>query len=865
MQPLPIDAILPDVLRAVDSGSRLVLEAPPGAGKTTRVPWALTQQPWCTGRVLVSEPRRIAARLAARRVAEEQGQRLGDTVGYRVRFEDVTGAHTRLAYLTEGTLLRQLMDDPRLAGTSCVVLDELHERNLDADLCLALLERLQREHRPELRLVVMSATLDAGGVASYLHDAPRLRSEGRVYPVEIRHARQSDDRPLEKRVRSAIREALERDGNVLVFLPGAAEIRRCQEAIAELPDDVETVALHGDLPIDEQARAVASAPRRRIVLATNVAESSVTIPDITTVIDSGLARVARHSPWSGLGSLELEEISQARAIQRAGRAGRTQAGVAVRLYTAGNFAARPVRDAPAIEREDLSGAVLTLASRGDAGSQGTPGALRWLTPPPDSSWQAATALLESLGALRRGALTEIGQHMVRLPLHPRLARLLVEGQRRGCADRACLAAALLSERDIRRETRTRWTSATQRIGATGDSDLLDMIDRFEEAAETSLSRQALSRLELDPAATRSVERLARQLRRQLVRPRPPAVDAADGTARDGAAPHDAPRDEDEALALCVLAAFSDRVAQRRGDGRELLLANGSTAMFAETSVVHRAPWVVALSADRAQGRRGQAIVRIASRIEPDWLLDLYPDRLELEESLSIEGPNERVERTSRLRYGRLVLDESRARAEPGPAVAELLSKAARAKGLAFADPRDALTTLQERLRLLHEQGVIDLGPEGLDVGAKGLELGCAQVTSLAELADLDLGQLVLATLPGSITRDLATQAPLRIRLASGRELTVHYEPGKPPWIQSRLQDFFGLGETPRICQGRLALQLHLLAPNQRAVQVTTDLAGFWERHYQGIRKELMRRYPRHPWPEDGRNATPPAPRPPRSR
>lgn len=847
MQALPIDAVLPEALRALEASPRLVLEAPPGAGKTTRVPWALTQQTWCQGRVLVSEPRRIAARLAARRVAEEQGQTLGGAVGYRVRFEDVTGPGTRLVYLTEGTLLRQLLDDPELTGVSCVVLDELHERNLDADVCLALLEELQRLRRPELRLVAMSATLDAGAVAQYLHDAPRVQSAGRTYPVEVRHARQPDERPLEKQVRSAVREALEREGDVLVFLPGAAEIRRCGEALAELPGELDVVSLHGDLPLEEQARVVSPSERRRVVLATNVAESSVTIPGVGTVIDSGVARVARHSPWTGLSSLELEEISQARATQRAGRAGRTRAGVAVRLYTAGNFSARPVQDAPALEREDLSGVVLQLASRGDTSG------LRWLTAPPDTSWRAAVTLLETLGALRSGRLTEVGRRMLRLPLHPRLARLLVEGEERGCAERACLAAALLSERDLRREARIRFGAADRRLGASGDSDLLDMIERFEEAARARWSRQALAQLDLDPATTRAVDRLAQQLRRQIQRFRARTEAQADGA------------DQDELLALCVLAAFGDRVAQRRGDGRELLLANGSTAVLAETSVVHRAPWLVALAADRAQGKRGGAIVRVASRIEPDWLVDLHPDRLELDESLSIEGPDERVERTSRLRFGRLVLDESRARAAPGPEVAEVLSRAARAKGLAFVDPGDSLTSLQERLRLLQEQGVLEPTPDLDEIATKGLELGCAQVTSLAELAELDLGQLVLATLPSATARELAAHAPLRTRLPSGRELPIHYEPGRPPWIQSRLQDFFGLVETPRICRGQLPLQVHLLAPNQRAVQVTTDLGGFWERHYPGIRRELMRRYPKHPWPEDGRNATPPPPRPPRRR
>lgn len=847
MQALPIDATLPELLAVLTLENRLVLEAPPGAGKTTRVPWALVETFGSAGQVFVSEPRRIAARLAARRVAEERGERLGSAVGYRVRFEDVTCADTRLVYLTEGLLLRRLLDDPDLRGVGTVVLDEFHERSLETDVCLALLERLQRQNRPELRIVVMSATLDATPVAEYLHGASRVRSEGRTFPIEIRHAASADERPLEKQVRSAVREALGRAGNVLVFLPGAAEIRRCHEALSELPNGPELVALHGDLPLNEQVRAVAPSERQRVVLATNVAESSVTLPDVTTVIDTGLARVARHSPWSGLSHLELEEISQARATQRAGRAGRTQAGVALRLYTAGNFSARPRHDPPAVEREDLSGTLLLLAASGSA----RPDSLRWLTPPPGPSWQAANELLTALGALRDGELTDLGRRMLRFPTHPRLARLLVEGQRRGCAERACLAAALLAERDLRRESRTRFGATSARHLESGDSDLTEMIDRFEAVAKSNFSRQALTEFEVDGSAARAVERSFRQL--------------LDLTRRSGAASRATGHSEEDALARSVLAAFGDRVAQRRGASRELLLCGGTSALLADTSVVDRAPFLVALTADRSGGKRGQALVRTASRIEPDWLLELESDLVQIEETLGLDANGERVERVSRIRYGRLVLDESRSRPAPGPEAAEVLLKAARSKGLAVADPEGSLEQLGVRLELLERYALIEASSGGDDLTARALEIGCAQVTSLGELAGLDLAALVSSSLPSATLRALTEGTPTRLRLPSGRELRVHYERGKPPWIQSRLQDFFGLAETPSICRGRHPLQVQLLAPNQRAVQVTTDLGGFWERHYPTIRRELMRRYPRHPWPEDGRTAQPPAPRPPRPR
>lgn len=853
VSPLPIDVVLPDALRSLATSTRLVLEAPPGAGKTTRLPWAIAQADFCRGRVIVTEPRRIAASLAARRVADEQGQKLGGAVGYQVRFEDVTSKDTRVAYVTEGILLRRLAQDPNLRGVDCVVIDELHERSLDADLCLALVERLQRTTRPDLRLVAMSATLEGAHVASYLGDCPRLRSEGKTYEVEIRHAQGPDERPLEKQVRSAVREALAHEGDILVFLPGAGEIRRCQQALSEVLSDVEIVPLHGDLPIAEQQRAVSPGGSRRVVLSTNVAESSVTIPNVVTVIDSGLARVARHSPWSGLTSLELEEISQARAIQRAGRAGRTRAGVAIRLYTQGNFSARVKHEAPAIEREELSEALLLLSSlelapKLDDGA--AEAGLRFLSAPPQPSLRAALDVLEALGATTASRLTPLGRKLLDFPLHPRLARLIVEGQREGCFDDACLAAALLSDRDVRQAARTRFGGDVRAKTTTGDSDVEDMIERFREAADHRFDRASLDRLELDGGAVRRVERAYRQLARKS-----PRGEEAPPT-----------RGPEVALGLCVLSAFSDRLAQRRGASSELVLSGGGTARLADTSVVHRAPLMVAVAADQPQGKRGQALVRVASRVEPEWLLDRYPERLSLEDSLAFDGERQRVERVSRMRFGRVVLDESRARAEPGPETAELLLKAARAKGLAGFDRDGLLGALSARLSVLRDECPELSIPESLaDAETRSLELAAQEVTSLEELAAVDLGAHLLASLPQPLARALSEEAPTRLRLPGGREIKIHYEPGKGPWIESRLQDFFGMTTTPAICRGRLALTVHLLAPNQRAVQVTSDLDGFWTRHYPTIRKELMRRYPRHPWPEDGRTASPPAPKPPRPR
>ena len=468
LQPLPIDPLLPAVVDALKSASSVVLEAPPGAGKTTRVPPALLDA-GAFGEIIVLEPRRLAARLSARRVAAEREERLGETVGYSVRFEDVSSARTRLRYVTEGVLLRRLIDDPRLSGVGLVVLDEFHERHLATDLALALLRRLQRSERRDLRLLVMSATIAAQAVARHLDDCPRLESLGRSFPVEIEHLERPDDRPLDKQVVSAVRRFVREEaaGDVLVFLPGAGEIRRAGEALSAFAaeSDVALLPLHGDLPLADQVRAVEPSPRRKVVLSTNVAESSVTIDGVTAVVDSGLARIATHSPWTGLPKLGLAKISRASAAQRAGRAGRTRPGRVLRLYTQGDFGSRPEYDTPELLRLDLSEPLLLLHGAGvrDAGE------LPWLDAPAPSALEAAENLLLCLGALETGgALSAIGQRLLSFPVHPRLGRVIVEGERRGVAEQTCLIAALLGERDIRVPARTHFGTRTRRLPARRD-------------------------------------------------------------------------------------------------------------------------------------------------------------------------------------------------------------------------------------------------------------------------------------------------------------------------------------------------------------------------------------------------------------
>jgi ATP-dependent helicase HrpB len=825
---LPIDALLPEVVAALRQQPALVLEAPPGAGKTTRVPRALLEARPGAGEVVVLEPRRLAARLAARRVAEELGEPLGERVGYQVRWDSVASARTRLRYVTQGVLLRRLLGDPHLHGVTALVLDEFHERQIEGDLVLALARRLARGPRPDLWLVVMSATLDGAPVAAFLGGAPRLRSEGQRFEVTIEHLDRPDERPLPTQVAHAVgrlvREGL--DGHVLVFLPGVAEIRRAGAALGELAARAGLAVrpLYGDLPADEQDRALAPSERRKVILATNVAETALTIDGVVAVIDSGLARLASHAPWSGLPLLRVGKVSRASAAQRAGRAGRTRPGRCLRLYTRHDHDSRPEHELPELRRLDLSETVLALRAAGVVDLA----AFEWLDPPPPAALEQAETLLLRLGALDPcGAPTELGRRMLRLPLHPRLARIVCEAQARGVLAEGCAAAALLGER-VRR---------APRAGAVGPSDVAFDLEALAAADRGDPRAQAIRR------AQRQLVELCRAT------PAPP------------------PRDPDQALLVSLLAGYPDRVARRRAPrSDEVLLAGGGAARLSPESVVLEAELLVAIDAEerRQPGRGGaEAIVHTASAVEPEWLADLFPEALVERDELLFNEASGRVEAVRTLRYQELVLEERRGPPRPAEeeAAAQLLAEAAlRRPGGVFDDP-EAVVRLQERLffaaSLAPDAGLA--APDGAELRAAALEL-CRGRHSLDELAKSSLAEALLGRL-GARRARLERLAPERVTLPGGRQVRVHYQAGQTPSIASRLQDFFGAREGPRIGEGRVALTLHLLAPNQRAVQVTTDLAGFWTRHYPQIRRELARRYPRHAWPEDPLAATPPAPSP----
>lgn len=825
--PLPIDPLLPRIVASLRTAPSLVLEAPPGAGKTTRVPWALVEGGLLgSGQVIVLQPRRLATRLAAARVAEELGQRVGEAAGYQVRFEEVSGPKTRLLYLTEGVLARRLLSDPELRDVGAVILDEFHERHLQGDLALAMLRSLQ-SRRKDLKLVVMSATLEGAPVARYLGDCPCLRAEGRRFEVELEHLAAPDSRPVEAQVLSALKRLVSSgaSGDVLVFLPGASEIRRSLEACGEYAQrhDFELCALHGDLSSAEQDRAVRPAERRKVILSTNVAETSVTIAGVGAVIDSGLAKVASHSPWSGLPALKVAKVSKASAIQRAGRAGRTRQGRCLRLYTRADFEARPEHETPEIRRMDLADSVLALRAGGVVDLSAFP----FFEAPPAAALEAAELLLRRLGAVRAdGGVTEIGRRLLRFPVHPRQARLIVEAERRGVASQGAAVAALLGERDLRPEARARVGAESRvlRINS-GPSDLLELLDRLEQGAG------------VDRAAARAVDRVRGQLSRLLDRraPRPKTPEA-----------------EEEALLLSVLAGYPDRVARRRRPHQpELLMFGGGSATLSEASVVREPELLVAVDAEERAGKGPSVVVRLASKIEPEWLLELCPGELSEVDRLEWNPALARVDQVARFSYGNLVLEETRKPAPPSEEAARLLAAQALAAGAERFVPGEELNRWMARLETA-AQAFPEAGfpAPGDELVREALNELCRSARSFPELE----GPALLAALQARLSPQqrgiLSRETPERVALPGGRQVKVSYQRGKAPWVESRLQDFFGLSRGPAVCQGRVPLVLHLLAPNRRAVQVTTDLAGFWSRHYPAIRKELSRRYPRHAWPED---------------
>jgi ATP-dependent helicase HrpB len=793
------------------------------------------------------QPRRVAARAAAERIAQENKWIVGDQVGYHIRFDRKISASTRLRVLTEGILTRQLLDDPFLEGVGAVLLDEFHERSLHTDIAAALLREVQQTVRDDLILIVMSATLDAEPVAKFLGGCPILRVEGRTFPVEVSYRGQQAGGakvPLPDRAAAAVAEVTHDSsdaGDVLVFLPGAQEIRRTAgrlDATAR-EHDLLVLPLHGTLPAEEQTRALRPADRRKIVLATNIAETSLTIEGVDTVIDSGLARVAGYDPRRGLDRLELKRISKASAKQRAGRAGRTRPGKCVRLWSQRDEQAMADFELPEIKRVDLCGTVLALHAWGKSDVRG----FGWYESPPEEMLLAAERLLEMLGALQNGAITTIGRQLMAIPAHPRIARLLLAAAEEGFLEEGSAIAAVLSEKDLLLTDFQ--TPPRERGPATqGSSDLLIRLDLLD-CAERAKFASHLRAEGIDLVAARQASRIREELLRigrRLVRK-----------------PHRTPQDAD--LLKLALFAYPDRLVRRREkDPTAGVIVGGGGVRLAPESVVRQPEFYLALDArdDQRSGSR-EAMVRIASAIEPAWLEELFPTQIHRERAVVYDAARDRVVGRARVWYrDLLVREDDNAAIDPEQAAAAL-ADAVRPQAVEIFESDEQAREWQARLALLRKHMPEHPWPQ-LDAGELAsllVEAGHGK-RSIAELKRANLASLLEGRLSYPLDRLFEQHAPRTITVPSGSEIRLSYSKGERPVLAVRLQEIFGWTQTPRIAGGRVPIVLHLLAPNFRPVQITDDLHSFWSTAYFQVRKDLKVRYPRHAWPDDPLTARPEA-------
>jgi ATP-dependent helicase HrpB len=863
MIPLPIDSVIPEALAHLRGATKsLVLVAEPGAGKTTRVPPAIVKErllPREHPNLVLLQPRRVAARAAAQRIADENGWTIGREVGYQIRFERKISADTRLHVMTEGVLTRQLLDDPYLEGVGCVVLDEFHERSLHTDLAVALLREIRQTVRPDLMIAVMSATLEAEPVARFMGNAPIVRSAGRTFPVDISHAGATPRIELPQRIARLINENDDDDGDgdVLVFLPGVGEINRTMDAIEASGrcDDL-VLPLHGSLSGDEQFAALKPSQRRKIVVATNIAETSLTIDGVTTVIDSGLARVAGFDPQRGMDRLELKRISRASATQRAGRAGRTRPGKCIRLWSAIEDKSLEPFESPEVRRVDLTQTVLALHAWGHS----DPRKFEWYEPPDERAIAYAEQLLEMLGATtseRNGKITDVGRKLLSLPAHPRVGRLLLAAAKAGMLRDGAAIAALLSEKDILR-TRTDLHPSERRPTTQGPSDLLIRLDvlesrRRDHEVDQGALRQALQ-------ARDELERVGRRL--ILAKPGASAPgDSAPGDSVPGAkAPGLAALEENDALLHLPLFAYPDRVCRRRGsDPASGVMVGGGGVRLAPESVVRQHEFFLALDARQDQRNLAcEAIVRIASGIDVAWLEQLFPQEIRRERTVVFDEQRQLVVGRGATYYRDLPLREDKDAAVDPEQASRVLAEALSRRAAAFFGD-DAARNFLARVALLRQHMSEHLFPKFDDAElADVLADACAGKRSADEVRRVNLIPLLESRLPYPLDRILDQHAPETIAVPTGNRIRLDYSANGPPVLAVRLQELFGMTETPRIAGGRVPVRVHLLGPNYRPVQITDDLRSFWKTTYFQVRKDLRVRYPKHSWPEDPLTAKPEA-------
>jgi len=804
--PLPIDEALPALTTALRAANAAVLVAPPGAGKTTRVPLALAAEPWAAGKkIIVLEPRRLAARAAAARMAATLGEQVGETVGYRVRFASKVSRKTRVELVTEGVFTRMVLDDPVLDGVAALLFDEFHERSLDADLGLALARDVQRGLREDLKILVMSATIDGARVAKLLGDAPVIESEGRAFPVETRYLGRDATAHVDRQVADAAARALRAEpGSVLAFLPGAGEIRRTEMLLKERIDDpaVDVVALFGALEADVQDRAIAPSPpgRRKVVLATSIAETSLTIEGVRIVIDCGLSRVPRYEPDVGLTRLETVRVSRASADQRRGRAGRTEPGVCYRLWDEPQTASLAASSTPEILAADLTSLVLDLAHWGVS----DPAMLDFLDPPPHAAWSEARALLTELGAIDGdGRITDEGRALRQLPLPPRIARMVVDAAGHGAASTAADIAAVLTERGL----------------GGNDVDLTHRIDGL---------RRDRSRRAQD----------ARAMAKRW------AQIASASTQESGDDPELSP-------GVLLALAYPDRIARSRGAGGSFLLANGRGAAVDQVSALAREAYLAVgeIAGTAAQGRILLAAPLALAEIEAH-----FGERIEARDEIAFDAATGSLRARRLRRLGAITLGEQSRKVEPDDETARMLAEGIARQGLDRLPWSKALRQWRDRvlfLRRAEGEEWPDLSDAALAATAgEWLATALAGKTGISALGADAFADAVYGLLPWNLRRRLEAEAPTHFAAPSGSSVPIDYEADEGPKLAIRVQELFGLDQHPTIAGGRVPLVVELLSPAHRPVQVTRDLPGFWRGSYAAVKVDMKGRYPRHPWPDN---------------
>lgn len=808
----PVDAAVPDLKAALASRGAAILVAVPGAGKTTRVPLALVGEAWLKGKKIVMlEPRRLAARASAKRMADTLSEQAGETVGYTVRLDRKVSGKTRIEVVTEGILTRRIQNDPELKDTGLLIFDEFHERSLDGDLGLALALDVQRGLRDDLKILVMSATLDTEKLSSHLGNAPVISASGRMFPVDVTHL----DKPtrftlIDDTVKAVLRALREVKGSLLVFLPGEGEIRRVEAAFARagLPAEVDVRPLYGAMQLVDQEEAIRPAPdgRRKIVLATTIAETSLTIEGIGAVIDTGLKRAPRFDPASGMTSLETVRVSQASAEQRKGRAGRLGPGHCYRLWPEAETRALAPHDNPEIRIADLAPLVLEIANWGVTSPAGLP----WLEPPQAAPFAQAQDLLKQLGALdAAGAITSHGKDMVRLPLHPRLAHMVIRSQAQGCGGEAAEIAALISERD-----------------------------GLPREASVDIEQRLLQ-----------VRGFARDRIRQTARQIRDVIKAGNNT---GSLSH----------GMMLALAYPDRIAQRRGSGGRFRMANGGGAVLPEHDALTKSDFIAVALLDGAQA---DAKVFLAGEISRTEIETHFADLIETRSGVFWDAKAQAVSAAKSRRLGAIVLEERPDTSADPEAIAAAMADGAQAMGLGALPWSEAATTLRVRVmflkRALPDLEWPDFSDAGLGASMRAwLAPYLAGMTRRADLQRLDLTQILRSMIPPSLLTRLDQLAPVRMEVPSGGHYRIDYDTEGDPILRVRLQEMFGLKSAPQVADGRARLRIELLSPAGRPLAVTQSLETFWTNGYPDVRKDMRGRYPKHSWPENPLQAAPVAPR-----